>query len=296
MANGPTRAVLRRAPPWVDDVVLASFGLCVALGWIDLRPSTEVSWPKGIAFLVLFAVEHLAFVHRLRGGLAHIAASLPGRDIAQLEAALPLVSYGLFVGGILRAAARYMVLGAALRAFGWAPDKEPSTLVVVVAYMIPVTAELVFAIVWSFATMRFPMSKREREGKAPPPSRGTWTWRQIDRWHGASPWQDVAANATLLIWSCLLYGTACQAFGTEMADWSQRPDAMHPAATGAFLVLGTAVLTIPLQITLHLDSWLERAAYATTAARRWGLRGSMFAAMAIGLGPAWVAWFRSFGS
>lgn len=293
MANGPTRVVPRAAPPWVDDVVLAGFGLLVAIGWIDLRPSTEVSWPKGFAFLALFALEHFAFVHRLRGGLARIAAGLPGADITLLEAALPFASYGLFVGSILRAAARFLVLAAALRAFGQVPDQDPSTLLVLVAYVLPMTAELTFAMVWSFTTMRFPQSKRQRQGIAPRPASGKWTWRQIERWHRAGPLHDIAANTTLLVWSCLLYGAACQALGAEMADWSQRPDPVHPAAVGAALVVATAALTIPLQITLHLDSWLERAAWVTTAARRWQLRASAFLAMAIGLAPAWLAFGRS---
>lgn len=295
MTNGPLRAVLRVTPPWVDDVVLAAFGLFVAIGWIDLRPNTAVSWFSGFLCLGLFAIEHLAFVHRLRGGLARLAAGLPDGDIGQLEARLPPVSYSLLVGGILRAAARFLVLAAALRAFGWAFGKEVPTFVLTL-YVMLVTAELVFALVWSFTTMRFPPSRRERQGIAPLPSHGKWTWRQIARWHRARPWQDVAANVTLLVWCCLLYGTACQAFGTEMAGWSQGPEPMHPAAVGGFLLAGTAALTIPLQVTLHLDSWLERAAYATTPARRWVLRANMFGAMAIGLGPAWTAWWRSFGT
>jgi len=284
---------LPSAPPWCTDLVLACFGLLFASGWIDLALGPTSNWPVGLACLALYVAEHWAFAHRMRGGLARIAAGVPGDEVATFEAALPAASYGLLVGAILRAAARYMVLVAALRAFGWLVPAGPQpTYVVVGVYMVPLTAELVFAFVWAAVTMRFPPSARAVRRGAPVRTSGQWTRRQIERWHRGGPWLDLAANAILLVWSCLLFGVACQAFAADMATWSDRSDPMHPALLGFFLVFATGVLTIPLQVSLHLDSWLERAAYATTPMRRWHLRGGAWAAMACGLGPAWMAYWR----
>lgn len=271
--------------PWGEDLVLAVFGFAIAIGLVHPLELATIGWPIGVAGVLLYAAEHWAFAHRLSGQLARITDTLPDDDPDRFEAALPAPGYGLFVGSILRAAARVMVLGGALCAFGWQPDERPPGWIAA-AYIAVLTAELVFALVWANATLRPPPPRPHRSA---PPSRLRWTRHRIARWRAAPAPAHFAANALLLVWSCLVYGAACDVFGTDMARWSAEPDSMPVVALGAFLVFATGALAIPLQITLHLDAWLERAAYATTRARRWQLRAAAWCAMAFGLGEAWLA-------
>lgn len=263
------------------------------MGWVDLGAPGDASWPLGFGLLALYVAEHWAFNHGMRRNLAAIAARLHEPDGASLVAALPPASYGLLVGALVRAVARYGVLFAALRRFGWhLTDGPHPTSVVLLVFALPVTAELVYAFVWAMATMRWQSGRTTVEGAGKPPPAGDWARRQVARWHRDGRRFDLAARVVLLVWSCCIYGAACQMIGADMATWSDRADPMPALPLGLFLAFATGLLAMLLHVPLHLDTWLERAAYATTPRRRWLLRGSAWLAMACGLGPAWLAFGR----
>lgn len=282
--------------PYFGDLVFAAVGIASTLGWFEPSSFDKVSPLTAVGLLVLWFAEHFAFARRMRTSLLRVHRSMPDATEAEFAAALPS-SYGTFVGAILRAALRLLPFVGALVALGILSPNEKDGVPIWLSLPL-MLVELGFAAYWLFGTMPLTTRAVERDNRgrpvkarhhAPP---GSWMARQLDRVRRTSPGVDFAAEMVLLVWSSLMFGFLGSQFAREMSGWPDPKDSMPPLVLTGFMVFATWMLALVVHIPLHLDFWLERGWSARTSLGRWKLRLSAWCAMAMGLGPAWIAWWR----
>jgi hypothetical protein len=279
----------------LEDLLLGACACALALGWWPNILTADPGPLLGFALVLLYVGEHYAFAQRSRRSVLHLRRALdPRATDRELEAGLAQPSYALLVGPVLRAAFRAIVLARGLIGLG-VPEDALAADAAAIAIVPLMLFELCFAGYWCLqvTTLGADSSSSPASSAAIAGAAGSRWKRLLDR----AAQQDsrrhhLAADLVAALWSCVIFGSACQVFGADMARWSA-DSAGDPAwFLGAALIFVTALLALVIFVPLHLDTWAEREREVRTRRAWWRSRLGAFGAMALGIAPAYVAFAR----
>ncbi|MBK9384634.1 MAG: hypothetical protein IPN34_07425 [Planctomycetes bacterium] len=282
-------------PPRLEDLLLGACACALALGWWPNLLTSNPDPLLGLALVLLYVGEHYAFAQRSRRSVLHLRRALgPLISDRELESSLAPPGYALLVGPVLRAAFRVIVLVRGLIGLG-VPEVALESDAVAIGIGLLMLFELGFAGYWCFQVTT--LGAAPRSAPASPAviagAEGSRWKRLLDRAvQHDSRRRDFAADLVVSLWSCAIFGSACQGFGADMARWSADSAGESPWFLGGALLFATALLALVIFVPLHLDTWAEREREVLTRRAWWRSRLGAITAMGLGISPAYVSFAR----
>ncbi|MBL8901526.1 MAG: hypothetical protein JNM84_28120 [Planctomycetes bacterium] len=286
------------ALPRLEDLLLAASAVALALGWWPNVLTGEPGAAFGALLVLLYVAEHYAFAHRSRRSLLQLRRSLePRATDRDFDSGLAAPGYALLAGPLLRAAFRAIVLARGLVSLG-VPERALESDAAAIAMAVLMLFELLFAGYWCLqvTTLGAPVPSK----RGAPPATPVVAGAEGSRWKSLldlaarreSRRNDLGADLVAALWSCAIFGSACQVFSADMARWSADSVGESPWFVGGALLCVTALLCLVLFVPLHLDTWAERERAVRTRGAWWRSRLGALCTMGLGLSPAYASFAR----